>query len=165
MMRNWKGRAKSICEKNRKWVWAKQKTSLDKTKDEIGQNRRKVWAKQKESLGETEGGFVIKRSEQRLLPLDFPFSRWPLAQGASYRIIILWLTSVQGAGWRPSKRFAQGNALGRTNAPMRPEGAKASGNRPFDGAKAFAPAEGTLNVCDWSLINSKSWIIFFGQIK
>ena len=143
VMRNWKGRAKSICEKNRKWVWTKQETRL----------------------GKTEGGFEIKRSEQRLLPLDFPFCRWPLAQGVSHRIIILWLTSVQGAGWRPSKRFAQGNALGRTNAPMRPEGAKASGNRPFDGAKAFAPAEGTLNVCDWSLINSKSWIIFFGQIK
>ena len=164
-MRNWKGRAKSICEKNRKWVGTKQKTRLGKTEGEFGQNRRRVWAKQKEGLGKTEGGFEVKRSEQRLLPLDFPFSRQPLAQGASYRIIFLWLTSVQGAGWRPSKRFAQGNALGRTNAPMRPEGAKALGDRPSAGAKAFAPAEGTLNVCDWSLINSKSWIIFFGQIK
>ena len=72
--------------------------SLDKTRDEIGQNKRQVWAEQKESLGKTEGGFEIKRSEQRLLPLDFPFSREPLVLGASYRIIILWLTSVQGAG-------------------------------------------------------------------
>ena len=135
-----------------------------RTGNEFGRNRRRVWTKQETRLGKTEGGFEIKRSEQRLLPLDFPFCRWPLAQGASYRIIILWLTSVQGAGWRPSKHFAQGNALGRTNAPMRPEGAKASGNRPFDGAKAFSPSEGTLNVCDWSLINSKSWIIFIVQI-
>ena len=142
VMRNWKGRAKSIYEKNRKWDWTKQETRL----------------------GKTEGGFEVKCSEQRLLPLDFPFSRWPLAQGASYRFIILWLTSVQGAGWRPNKRLAQGKALGRTNTPMRPEGAKASGNRPFDGAKAFSPSEGTLNVCDWSLINSKSWIIFIVQI-
>ena len=136
-----------------------------RTGNELGQNKRRDWAKQKESLGKTEGGFVIKRSEQRLLPLDFPFSRWPLAQGASYRFIILWLTSVQGAGWRPSKRLARGNVLGRTNAPMRPEGAKALGDRPSAGAKAFAPAEDTLHVCDCSLINSKSWIIFFVQIK
>ena len=132
MMRNWKGRAKSICEKNRKWVWTKQETRL----------------------GKTEGGFEVKCSEQRLLPLDFPFSQQPLVLGASYRIIILWLTSVQGAGWRPNKRLAQGKALGRTNAPMRPEGAKALGDRPSEGAKAFAPSEGTLNVCDCSLINS-----------
>ena len=165
MMRNWKGRAKSICEKNRKWVWTKQKTRLGKTRDEFGQNKKRVWAKQETRVGKTEGGFEIKCSEQRLLLLAFPFSRQPLVLGVSYRIIILWLTSVQGAGWRPSKRFAQGNALGRTNAPMRPEGAKALGDRPSAGAKAFAPAEGTLNVCDWSLINSKSWIIFFGQIK
>ena len=136
---------------------------MRRTGNEFGQNKRRVWTKQETSLGKTEGGFEIKRSEQRLLPLDFPFSRWPLAQGASYRFIILWLTSVQGAGWRPNKRLAQGKALGRTNTPMRPEGAKASGNRPFDGAKAFSPSEGPLNVCDCSLINSKSWIIFFVQ--
>ena len=153
--------------RNWKW-WGIEKGGrslyVRRTGNEFGQNKRRDWAKQKESLGKTEGGFEIKRSEQRLLPLDFPFSRWPLAQGASYRIIILWLTSVQGAGWRPSKHLAQGNVLGRTNAPMRPERAKASGNRPFDGAKAFAPAEDTLHVCDCSLIDSKSWIIFFVQI-
>ena len=54
---------------------AEQEVRVDKTRDEIGQNKRQVWAEQKESLGKTEGGFVIKRSEQRLLPLDFPFSR------------------------------------------------------------------------------------------
>ena len=79
-------------------MWAEQKVSLGKTRDEFGQNKRRVWAKQETRFGKTEGGFEIKRSEQRLLPLDFPFSRQPLVLGASYRIIILWLTSVQGAG-------------------------------------------------------------------
>ena len=54
---------------------AEQEVRVDKTRDEIGQNKRQVWAEQKERLGKTEGGFEIKRSEQRLLPLDFLFSR------------------------------------------------------------------------------------------
>ena len=60
---------------NKRLVWTKQETSLDKTRDEFGQNKRRDWAKQETRLGKTEGGFEIKRSEQRLLPLDFLFSR------------------------------------------------------------------------------------------
>ena len=86
--------------------------------------------------------------------------RWNLS---SHCFFILRLTIVQGAGCRPYKRLAQGNALGRANTPMRPEGAKALGDRSSEGAKAFAPSEDTLHVCDCSLIDSKSWIIFFVQ--
>ena len=135
------GRDEELKRAGEVYMWEEQEMSLDKTRDEFGQNKRRDWAKQETRLGKTEGGFEIKRSEQRLLPLDFPLCRWPLVLGVSYRIIILWLTSVQGAGWRPNKRLAQGKALGRTNAPMRPEGAKALGDRPSEGAKTFAPSE------------------------
>ena len=109
------------------YMWEEQEMSLGKTRDEIGRNRRKVWAKQKEGLKSS----VLNKD---FCPLTFLSvdDRW---LRVPYRIIILWLTSVQGAGWRPSKRFAQGNALGRTNAPMRPEGAKALGDRPSEGTK------------------------------
>ena len=69
------GKTRDEFGQNKRRVWAKQETSLDKTRDEFGQNKRRDWAKQETRLGKTEGGFEVKCSEQRLLPLDFPFSR------------------------------------------------------------------------------------------
>ena len=53
----------------------KQEKCLREISDAFGENKRRFWRKQETSLGKTEGGFEIKRSEQRLLPLDFPFCR------------------------------------------------------------------------------------------
>ena len=44
------GKTRDEFGQNKRRVWAKQETSLDKTRDEIGQNKRRDWAKQKEGL-------------------------------------------------------------------------------------------------------------------